>query len=59
MFSQNFTQVLHTYFKRGIVELRAVFVISLPVHFTGKNSFDIIHVSVLVIGDFTGSVILH
>lgn len=46
-------------FKRGIVELRGIFAISLPVHFTGKNCFDIIHVSMLVIGDFTGSVILH
>lgn len=28
-------------FKRGIVEIRGVFAISLPLHFTGKNHFNI------------------
>lgn len=41
MFHQNFTQVPRMNFKRGIVELKGVFAISLQLHFTWKNYFDI------------------
>lgn len=38
---KTFTQVLYIDFRSGIVELRGVFAVSLPLHFTGKNHFDV------------------
>lgn len=38
---KTFSQALHKDFKRGTVELRGIFAVSLPPHFTRKNHFDI------------------